>query len=399
MKRLFKFTYCSLPIIAVLFAFVSMTSCKSGFFGSNEPKRGVVGVVNMHYFEILFPGGVRWYCEGVDSAARVRKLYLESSEIKKSLQVTTGTAAFVDDYGTLLTSQKVAHPQAQLELIRRNPQVFLNSIKEQCMQYLDTLDSRYDTMEVEKTNCYEDNVDGYEYVQEAKLVSLEREQDAMLNRAGFYRLLLRKVLDIGSDLSTVQFNVIGEIGLLFDGDTLNDVVATIKKYPCTYVYGSDSISKNLALIRLQNEMTPEEAYVFDMVGAKRSHLTWDDEYVNNEPITGVPLTKGMKMTVMGVEGAKLKKGARVNVKTKETSLADVQKCTVSGMPTGDTDAWIIVDEDNKIRAVSVASDGGYKTIGEKTLSKFLTSYFEVDLTRGKGEKSAEDKPRKKLFDK
>lgn len=119
-----------IPIAIIM---IVLSSCD----GAKEPKElfeeqqsGVCMVLNSYYYEITLPNGAKWYCSGIDDEGDLENLSADEDEVQKNRVMSTGTAFFIDDKGTLLTNRHVVSPAISEDVIKKATKTFIGQIKD-----------------------------------------------------------------------------------------------------------------------------------------------------------------------------------------------------------------------------------------------------------------------------
>lgn len=231
----------------------------------DHTKSGVVLILNKYYYKMVLPNGNALYFTGVGSDGSLENLTADVSEIRNNRQLLSGTGFFIDHEGTIMTNRHVAQPVIDKDAVKESYNNLVASIKAYYAEQMDELSQAYQNMEMEKSDCYSYDYDGTPYEDTEKLQDITNQQDELEERFNSLREQ-RESLDDDVSLDELKISVVCEVGIAYNGTKVNTEKDVIGKNPCevTKVSGKDDV--DLALIRLKDRKTPDDAYVFNPDG-------------------------------------------------------------------------------------------------------------------------------------
>ena len=258
MKWLSKFMI-ALVAVAALASCVSKKSPDEIF---KDEASGVVLVMNRYYYAVTIEGEEddALYFSRLDEDGDIDIDDIGLSPDSVSRQTSFGTAFFVDKGGTLLTNRHVVDCSDNLKRMKRSVKDFIGFIKYVYEQEQEELADEYAAIEKKikaNTTVKYDAYYGYYTAESPDNDRLRRRQKELEDQYAENAEAIEEFESI--DMSDINVKACCEISIAY-----NDQFATSKEdfKPCVVVRVSDDEDTDLALIRLKNKKTPEEAHVF-----------------------------------------------------------------------------------------------------------------------------------------
>lgn len=231
----------------------------------DQTKSGVVLILNNYYYEMKMPNGNSLYFTGIADDGSLQNLTDELSDIKANRQMLSGTGFFIDSQGTIMTNRHVAQPVIDKEAVKDSYNNLVASIKAYYAQQMNALASAYQSLEQEKSNCYNYDFYGTPYEDTQKMQQITARQNEL--EAQFNSLSQqRESLNDHVSLDQLKISVACEVGIAYNNTQVGSAKEVFTKNPCVVTKVSSKEDTDLALIRLKSGKTPDDAYVFDTDG-------------------------------------------------------------------------------------------------------------------------------------
>ena len=214
----------------------------------DEHASGVVMILNEHYYSVTLPTGETFYFSGIEDG-KLKNVAFSPSQVETAYSF--GTGFFIDKYGGILTNRHVVN-----HYIKKSD--VMNYVKQLLSALASYARERQDQASYEAGKIYQalnqtymyGNDDSYNAALKQRLYELKREYD----QAQAYIYQLRRM-----DASQIAVRCHSKLGIAYN-DSYVSGPADFK--PCTIVRESDDENVDLALIRLSDGATPENAAVF-----------------------------------------------------------------------------------------------------------------------------------------
>lgn len=253
-----------LPIAIIM---IALSSCD----GAKEPKElfekqqsGVCMVLNSYYYEITLPNGTKWYCSGIDDDGDLENFSFDEEEAQKNRVMSTGTAFFIDDKGTLLTNRHVVSPAISEDVIKKATKSLISQMKEYLQYEQRQFAQQYNELEQSKSDCYSTDFYGNYYVNQQQYSQIEEAQQELAE--SFYKAQNAVNAIDEMDMAQIKVSSVNEIGIAFNDTYVTKVEDFTEKNPCVATKVSDDEKTDLALIQLKNKTTPQGKHVFTIRG-------------------------------------------------------------------------------------------------------------------------------------
>ena len=231
----------------------------------DHTKSGVVLILNKYYYELKMPNGNSLYFTGISDDGSLENLTGERSEIKSNRQTLSGTGFFIDKQGTIMTNRHVAQPVIDKEAVKDSYNNLVASIKAYYAQQMNELASAYQSLDIEKSNCYSYDYYGTPYEDTEKMQEITNQQNEL--EAQFNSLQAqRDALNDHVSLDELKISVVCEVGIAYNNTHVGSDNDVFGKNPCVVTKVSGKEDTDLALIQLKDKKTPGEAYVFSTDG-------------------------------------------------------------------------------------------------------------------------------------
>lgn len=231
----------------------------------DHTKSGVVLILNKYYYKMVLPNGNAIYFTGVGSDGSLENLTADVSDIRDNRQMLSGTGFFIDHNGTIMTNRHVAQPVIDKDAVKDSYNNLVTSIKDFYAERMDELAQAYQNLEMEKSNCYSYDYYGTPYEDTEKLQGIISQQEQLEEQFNSLREE-RDALDDHVSLDELKISAVCEVGIAYNGTQVNTEKDVIGKNPCEVTKVSGKEDVDLALIRLKDKTTPDDAYVFDPDG-------------------------------------------------------------------------------------------------------------------------------------
>lgn len=225
-------------LAACLLMVLGIASCQNSMSTDeiNEKARsGVVLIMNYYYYSVTLPSGEELFFSDINDGELVG-LTDDENEAAANCNGCTGTGFFISDDGVIMTNRHVARP----EISEAQVKTFLKGLKKVMKQHygkaMDEVRQKYYENEgnpIMQQRC----VQAYK--------SYEKARDAMDD------------MDMNdADVTThTSIAIVYNGSHITSGDDLN---------ACSTIAVSEEESVDLALIQLDDETTPDDAYVFQL---------------------------------------------------------------------------------------------------------------------------------------
>ena len=192
-----------------------------------EQQSGVCVVLNSYYYEIILPNGNKWFCKGIDEEGDLDGLTFDESEILKNKAMTTGTAFFIDNNGTLLTNRHVVNPIVSEETIKTAAGNLISAIGEYIQAARIEYAQQYQSLEDAKQECSSYDYWGHVDVNKSRLCEIEAAQQELSNQ-------FNEASEMASNINQISLSAIrvvpqSEIGIAYNNTFVTDVDDFLKK--------------------------------------------------------------------------------------------------------------------------------------------------------------------------
>lgn len=231
----------------------------------DHTKSGVVLILNKYYYKMVLPNGNAIYFTGVGGDGSLENLTADVSDIRDNRKMLSGTGFFIDHNGTIMTNRHVAQPVIDKDAVKESYNNLVTSIKAYYTERMDELAQAYQNLEMEKSNCYSYDYYGMPYEDAKKLQGIISQQEQLEEQFNSLREE-RDALDDHVSIDGLKISVVCEVGIAYNGMQVNTEKDVIGKNPCEVTKVSGKEDVDLALIRLKDKTTPDDAYVFDPDG-------------------------------------------------------------------------------------------------------------------------------------
>lgn len=254
-------------MLLTLLATLSFVSCGDGTMTADEIKAkcesGVVMVVNQYYYKVTLPSSdAVWYFTGFDADGDLDNWTTDVNEVMKNRPMLTGTAFFVSSDGKLLTNRHVANPAIKLSDTKKSIRQLLYAISELAKAEMQNLSQRYNQLEAAKEDCYSYNpYDGCIYQDNATLQRIAQEQAQLEQSFNEAEEIKEQALTV--DLSDLRVETVSDISIAYNNTYVTKITDLA---PCVVTAVSEDEDVDLAMLQLKNKKTPEDKYVFDVMG-------------------------------------------------------------------------------------------------------------------------------------
>lgn len=254
-------------MLLTLLATLSFVSCGDGTMTADEIKAecesGVVMVVNQYYYKVTLPSSdAVWYFTGFDADGDLENWTTDVNDIVKKRPMITGTGFFVSQDGKLLTNRHVATPTIKLSDTKKSIRQVLYAISELAKAEMQNLSQRYNQLEAAKEDCYSYNpYDGCIYQDNATLQRIAQEQAQLEQSYNEAEEIKEQAMTV--DLSDLKVETVCDISIAYNNTFVTKVTDLT---PCVVTAVSEDEDVDLAMLQLKNKKTPEDKYVFDVMG-------------------------------------------------------------------------------------------------------------------------------------
>ncbi len=351
-----------------------------------EQQSGVCMVLNSYYYAITLPDGTEVFCSGIDEEGDLEGFTTDRDEAIKNRSMSFGTAFFIDKDGTLLTNRHVAAPyvpEQALKTATENLMGYLRNIAQLAQQeYSD----KFNALEQQKSQCYSyDYWSGYTLTDPYTLSQIEEQQQELANN---YRELQELVDEIDNmDMSRIRIESVNELGIAYNNTYVTKEEDFLEKTPCIVTRVSSDENVDLALLRLKDKKTPDNAYIFKIKGVNPDPAPslW-------ERIVGLfgkqrqdAMEIGLPLVMIGYNAGP------VLGNTKEGILAQMTEGTVSQKPDGERILYSIpslagssgspvLDKYGYVRAVNFAKVGDTQSFNFGIPAKQIQVFLQQSST-------------------
>lgn len=323
----------------------------------DESKSGVVLILNEYYYVMRLPNGNSIYFTGIDEDGSLENLTFEYKDIKDKRQAITGTGFFIDNQGSIMTNRHVAQPTIDKTAVKNSYNNMVASIKAYYAEQMNILSQEYQSLERQKSDCYEYGYDGELYENTEKLqeiASQQNELETLFNNINE----VRASLDDHISLDELKITAVCEIGIAYNNTFVNSDKDFLDKNPCVVTKVSDQKNTDLATIQLKNKTTPEKAYVFNIDG------TVDENFIDklkdkfsshDEKILQIDQQLYMIGYNAGPTLANTKQGIQVQMTSgKVTQLPDGERVLYSIPTVQGSSGSPVIDSKGRLVAVNFA---------------------------------------------
>ena len=342
-----------------------------------EQQSGVCVVLNSYYYEIILPNGNKWFCKGIDEEGDLDGLTFDESEILKNKAMTTGTAFFIDNNGTLLTNRHVVNPIVSEEIIKTAAGNLISAIGEYIQAAKIEYAQQYQSLEDAKQECYSYDYWGHVDVNKSRLCEIEAAQQELSNQ-------FNEASEMASNINQISLSAIrvvpqSEIGIAYNNTFVTDVDDFLKKNPCVVVKTSKDEDVDLAKIQLKDKRTPEGKYVFKIKGIAEEEKNILNVFNMNKDKDG-QLKIGTNLLMIGFNAGLIlgntQQGIQAQMTKGEVTQTPDGSRVLYSIPTlQGSSGSPVVDYQGYVRAVNFAKLKGTDTfnfgIPEKQITQFL----------------------------
>ena len=342
-----------------------------------EQQSGVCVVLNSYYYEIILPNGNKWFCKGIDEEGDLDGLTFDESEILKNKAMTTGTAFFIDNNGTLLTNRHVVNPIVSEETIKTAAGNLISAIGEYIQAARIEYAQQYQSLEDAKQECYSYDYWGHVDVNKSRLCEIEAAQQELSNQ-------FNEASEMASNINQISLSAIrvvpqSEIGIAYNNTFVTDVDDFLKKNPCVVVKTSKDEDVDLAKIQLKDKRTPEGKYVFKIKGIAEEEKNILNVFNMNKDKDG-QLKIGTNLLMIGFNAGLIlgntQQGIQAQMTKGEVTQTPDGSRVLYSIPTlQGSSGSPVVDYQGYVRAVNFAKLKGTDTfnfgIPEKKITQFL----------------------------
>ena len=342
-----------------------------------EQQSGVCVVLNSYYYEIILPNGNKWFCKGIDEEGDLDGLTFDESEILKNKAMTTGTAFFIDNNGTLLTNRHVVNPIVSEEIIKTAAGNLISAIGEYIQAARIEYAQQYQSLEDAKQECYSYDYWGHVDVNKSRLCEIEAAQQELSNQ-------FNEASEMASNINQISLSAIrvvpqSEIGIAYNNTFVTDVDDFLKKNPCVVVKTSKDEDVDLAKIQLKDKRTPEGKYVFKIKGIAEEEKNILNVFNMNKDKDG-QLKIGTNLLMIGFNAGLIlgntQQGIQAQMTKGEVTQTPDGSRVLYSIPTlQGSSGSPVVDYQGYVRAVNFAKLKGTDTfnfgIPEKKITQFL----------------------------
>lgn len=231
-----------------------------------ECSSGVVVILNEFYYELKLPNGNSVYFTGFDNEGNLENFTPDADEIVKNRQSMTGTGFFIDEKGTIMTNRHVVEPQLDVAKAKTAYVKIIKAIKTLFEYTNSQMEEQYAELERQKNECsyYDLNTNMYYYDTE-RLQAINNKQQELVNSYNETKKALEELNSL-TDLSSLKIEVKCQIGIAYNNSYVTNINDFFGSKECVVTKISEKEDVDLALIRLKNQKTPTEAFVFDING-------------------------------------------------------------------------------------------------------------------------------------
>ena len=342
-----------------------------------EQQSGVCVVLNSYYYEIILPNGNKWFCKGIDEEGDLDGLTFDESEILKNKAMTTGTAFFIDNNGTLLTNRHVVNPIVSEETIKTAAGNLISAIGEYIQAARIEYAQQYQSLEDAKQECYSYDYWGHVDVNKSRLCEIEAAQQELSNQ-------FNEASEMASNINQISLSAIrvvpqSEIGIAYNNTFVTDVDDFLKKNPCVVVKTSKDEDVDLAKIQLKDKRTPEGKYVFKIKGIAEEEKNILNVFNMNKDKDG-QLKIGTNLLMIGFNAGLIlgntQQGIQAQMTKGEVTQTPDGSRVLYSIPTlQGSSGYPVIDYQGYVRAVNFAKLKGTDTfnfgIPEKKIIQFL----------------------------
>ena len=342
-----------------------------------EQQSGVCVVLNSYYYEIILPNGNKWFCKGIDEEEDLDGLTFDESEILKNKAMTTGTAFFIDNNGTLLTNRHVVNPIVSEETIKTAAGNLISAIGEYIQAARIEYAQQYQSLEDAKQECYSYDYWGHVDVNKRRLCEIEAAQQELSNQ-------FNEASEMASNINQISLSAIrvvpqSEIGIAYNNTFVTDVDDFLKKNPCVVVKTSKDEDVDLAKIQLKDKRTPEGKYVFKIKGIAEEEKNILNVFNMNKDKDG-QLKIGTNLLMIGFNAGLIlgntQQGIQAQMTKGEVTQTPDGSRVLYSIPTlQGSSGSPVIDYQGYVRAVNFAKLKGTDTfnfgIPEKKIIQFL----------------------------
>ena len=342
-----------------------------------EQQSGVCVVLNSYYYEIILPNGKKWFCKGIDEEGDLDGLTFDESEILKNKAMTTGTAFFIDNNGTLLTNRHVVNPIVSEETIKTAAGNLISAIGEYIQAARIEYAQQYQSLEDAKQECYSYDYWGHVDVNKSRLCEIEAAQQELSNQ-------FNEASEMASNINQISLSAIrvvpqSEIGIAYNNTFGTDVDDFLKKNPCVVVKTSKDEDVDLAKIQLKDKRTPEGKYVFKIKGIVEEEKNILNVFNMNKDKDG-QLKIGTNLLMIGFNAGLIlgntQQGIQAQMTKGEVTQTPDGSRVLYSIPTlQGSSGSPVIDYQGYVRAVNFAKLKGTDTfnfgIPEKKIIQFL----------------------------
>lgn len=231
----------------------------------NEGKSGVAVVLNKFYYEISMPSGQKLYFTGIENNGELKAFTNSADSARKYAEVITGTAFFIDDKGQLITNRHVAATELDSLTLNKSFAQVKRTIGANLTVLLRNLGADFDVMEAHKMMLQKFDRYGNIYIDDTTALARITAREQYLTQNGLQ--VKRMMSELASlDSTKLRIKAVCQLGLAYDGQTVKSLDDFLRKNPCKVVRVSNQSDVDLALIKLNTSVTPDDRHIFEFAG-------------------------------------------------------------------------------------------------------------------------------------
>ncbi len=370
--------HAKLILAAIVIALCSCSDNKTPEQLFDECRSGVVLILNQYYYRMTLPDGSHIYFSGTDRNGNYD--FKASVQELEEQQQAYGTGFFIDDKGTIMTNRHVIEPQIDRNEVKKQLNNILDYMVSIYNYQLIGLRNQFNNLEMEKNNS-QYWLDGAEYTDRMRIEEIENQQEELSEQFDSLSAIRDEIALGKLTISQIKVEPICKIGIAYDGNHVNSTADFLVKNPCTVIRKSDDEDIDLALLRLNSNKTPDDAYVFSVDGKQdNSTITEKVKSIFGEK-KPQKLTIDQQLYMIGYNAgpilANTKQGIKVQMTSgKITQVPDGDKLLYSIPTVQGSSGSPVIDAEGNLQAVNFAklaiSDNFNFGIPINKVRRFLT---------------------------
>lgn len=247
-------------------------SCSDGEMSTEDMyekySSGVVMILNQYYYQITLSDSTRLYFSGIDDNENLKDLTTREDSIQANCATMSGSGFFIGDKGEILTNSHVIDPDIEIRKVKLEIKDLIAGLGHYLTDVVSNLEAE------NKANPQPDMAQRIKGLDE-----------------------FRKKVE-ANDANDIKVTTINSIDILLQEKTKND---SLSVHSCTLIKKDKYY--DLAVIQLEDQMTPAKTHIFKMAGYKgykdESIIDKVENFFGKKKKLGAKLKLGQQLYMIG----------------------------------------------------------------------------------------------------